>query len=142
MLINMNAKKQMMSTQIKLLMGCATVALLILASCRQTNSPADIKAVPSSTAVDTTLKWVDYRIGELPPYGYYTAFDSVIKKWNIRYQRIEGGCEELPEERSRFEKNNPRYFALLKTRFGNNWLDRFHADVKALDSKLQKKQRP
>lgn len=120
----------------------AATALLFFASCRQTSSPVGLKTDPPINEVDTTLKWVDYRIGEPPPDGYYTAFDSVVKKWNIRYQRIEGGCEELPNERSRYEKDNPKYFALLNTRFGKNWLNRFHADVKALDSTLHKKQWP
>jgi hypothetical protein len=114
-----------------------TVALLIFSSCSQTNNH-EKKIATTAIAIDTNLKWVDYRIGELPQEGYYTAFDSVIKKWNIRYERIEGGCEELPDERRRYEKDNPKYFKILETRFGNDWLDHFHADVKALDSNLQK----
>ncbi|WP_345950038.1 hypothetical protein ABDD95_01005 [Mucilaginibacter sp. PAMB04274] len=117
----------------------AATASLFFASCRQTSSPVNIKTAPPVNEIDTSLKWVDYHIGEPPPEGYYTAFDSVIKKWNIRYQRIEGGCEGLPDERRRFEKDNPKYFALLKIRFGEDWLDRFHADVKALDNKLHTK---
>lgn len=35
-----------------------------------------------------SLKWIDYRMGEPPPLDYYFAFDSVIKKWGIRYERI------------------------------------------------------
>jgi hypothetical protein len=84
---------------------------------------------------DTTLKWVDYHIGELPPLGYYDPFDSIVKKWNIRYQRIEGGCDGTPAQRSFYEKQNPKYFKVLESRFGRNWLTRFNAEVEALQNK-------
>lgn len=85
---------------------------------------------------DTTLKWIDYREGELPPVGYYTALDSTIKKWNIRYERIEGGCEIIPGEKQRYEQNNEKYFRMLEKRFGNNWRQRFDKEVSILDSTL------
>jgi hypothetical protein len=112
-----------------------SIVLVLAFSCEEKTQDADHAKV---AAVDTTLKWTHYHIGEPPPDGYYAAFDSVIKRWNIRYERIDGGCEELPEERARYEKDNPKYFKILDKRFGKNWLQRFHAEVKALDSTLKK----
>ncbi|MFV0604363.1 MAG: hypothetical protein ACK5NK_00855 [Niabella sp.] len=101
-----------------------------------TNSRSDL---PSET--DTVLEWVDYRYGELPPQGYYDALDSIIKKWDIRYKRIEGGCEadEAKKEQKEYEKNNSKYFHQLEHKFGKNWRNRFDAEVAALDSLLKTK---
>jgi hypothetical protein len=117
----------------------AALILLSVISCTHKNGHADVKVSAPVTAVDTNLKWVEYHIGELPPQGYYATFDSVIKKWKIRYQRIEGGCEELPAERNKYEKDNPRYFKILERKYGKGWLKGFYADVKALEEQSQKK---
>ncbi|WP_162902828.1 FEKKY domain-containing protein [Taibaiella koreensis] len=82
--------------------------------------------------------WTDYREGELPPVGFYDAMDSVIKKWNIRYSRIEGGCEVIPGAKQRYEPNNQRYFRQLEQQFGKDWRQRFNAEVRILDSVLHK----
>lgn len=111
----------------------------LIISCTRNNGRTDVKVAVPVIAVDTSLKWVDYRIGEPPPVGYYAAFDSVIKKWKIRYQRIEGGCEELPAERDKYEKDNPRYFKILEIKYGKGWLKHFYADVKALDERPHNK---
>lgn len=130
---------QVIIIRLKHVVFYTAVVLLLFASCNQEKSHVDKKTATTTTGVDTALKWVDYRIGEPPLEGYYTAFDSIIKKWNIRYERIEGGCEELPDERSKYEKDNPKYFKILETKFGKDWLTRFHADVKALESKLHER---
>jgi len=83
---------------------------------------------------DSSLKWIDYRQGELPPEGYYSALDSTIKKWGIRYERIEGGCEIILGEKQRYEQHNDEYFQLLEKKFGSNWRQRFDQEVKQLDS--------
>ncbi|WDF57382.1 FEKKY domain-containing protein [Mucilaginibacter sp. KACC 22063] len=113
----------------------ALSVLLLLISCKENKKhAANLKA----TIIDTSLKWIDYRIGERPPEGYFTAFDSIIKKWNIRYQRIEGGCTALPAQRQMYEKDNPKYFKILQQRFGKDWYTRFQRQVKELDSALHK----
>lgn len=78
------------------------ILAIVLVSCEQKSSHNIKKKVKIT---DTTLKWIDYRVGTTPPVGYYTAFDSIIKKWHIRYKRIEAGCEELPEVRTKYEKD-------------------------------------
>jgi len=106
-------------------------------SCKHTGSrPIDID-VKQTANTESSLKWVDYHIGELPPLNYYQGFDSVIKKWGIRYQRIDGGCEEILEERQRYEKDNPKYFLILEKKFGKGWRQRFFTEVRRLDSTLQ-----
>jgi hypothetical protein len=86
--------------------------------------------------LDSSLKWIDYRQGELPPEGYYNALDSTIKKWGIRYERIEGGCEIIPGEKQRYERDNEKYFELLEKQFGMDWRRRFDQEVSLLDSVL------
>lgn len=85
---------------------------------------------------DSSLKWIDYRQGELPPEGYYSALDSTIKKWGIRYERIEGGCEIIPGEKQRYEQHNEKYFEQLEKQFGMGWRQRFDQEVRILDSIL------
>jgi len=85
---------------------------------------------------DSSLKWIDYRQGELPPEGYYRALDSTIKKWGIRYERIEGGCEIIPGEKQRYEQHNEKYFEMLEKQFGRYWRQRFDQEVRILDSIL------
>ena len=106
--------------------------------CKEKNGNSVIEN-STKTVSDSTLKWVDYRIGELPPVGYYDAFDSIIKKWDIKYERIEGGCVVENSEKRKYEKNNPKYFRVLKEKFGKNWREKFDAEVAALEIELEKK---
>ncbi|WP_156104490.1 FEKKY domain-containing protein [Chryseobacterium populi] len=111
--------------------------LLILAiSCNGTEKNNN---TAKSTDADSTLKWIDYHEGELPPVGYYAALDSTIKKWNIRYERIDGGCEVIPGKKQQYEQNNEQYFRLLEKQFGKDWRKRFDMEVTILDSILNKK---
>ncbi|MCH5597485.1 FEKKY domain-containing protein [Niabella ginsengisoli] len=107
----------------------------IVVSCGQKQSKPAMDAA-ASPPTDTTSLWVDYRIGELPPEGYYDAFDSIIRKWNIRYQRTEGGCEATPSEKQQHEAGNEKYFRQLEAKFGKDWRQQFDAEVKKLDSLL------
>lgn len=87
----------------------------------------------------TALLWTDYRIGELPPEGYYDAMDSVVKKWNIRYKRVEGGCEATPEDKKKNEAGNAAYFRELEGQYGKHWKAQFTKEVRELDSILKLK---
>jgi hypothetical protein len=113
--------------------GYVALVLTCCISYTQHNGLADAKVATQVAVVDTSPKWVDYHIGEPQFVGYYAAFDSVIKKWNIRYQRIEGGCEELPAERNKYEKDNPKYFKILEAKYGKEWSNRFYTDVEVLE---------
>lgn len=104
--------------------------MIVTLSCQQKTS--DKKA-------ETASFWTDYRIGELPPEGYYDAKDSVVKKWNIRYKRIEGGCEATVEDMKKHEAGNATYFLELEKQYGKNWQEQFNKEVRELDSVLKSK---
>ena len=114
------------------------ILVFLCFSCKEKSKDL-VQKNTTETVSDSTLKWIDYRIGELPPAGYYDAFDSILKKWDIKYERIEGGCEALEDEKKEYEKNNPKYFQVLKEKFGENWRENFDAEVAALEIELKKK---
>ena len=111
-------------------------------SCTKTGKKSDgfINSKNQISNDTANLKWVDYRYGELPPEGYYDAFDSIIKKWEIKYERIEGGCEinEALSEKKKYEKDNAKYFAELEKKFGKDWRKKFDAEVEEMELKLNK----
>jgi hypothetical protein len=82
----------------KALVFLGLMAIALIVSCDEKSNHARV-AKKTGTLGDTTLKWTDYQIGELPPEGYFKAHDSIIKKWKIRYTRIQGGCEATTAER-------------------------------------------
>lgn len=49
--------------------------LVALTSCNHTSLPADT-AVKQITAKDSSLKWIDYQIGELPLLSYFLWLTS------------------------------------------------------------------
>lgn len=109
------------------------VGLIFIVSCLQKTSD---KKPPKDAAV---LLWTDYRIGELPPEGYYYARDSIIRKWNIRYKRIEGGCEATLADKKKYEAGNAGYFLELEKQHGEHWQEQFEKEVRELDSTLKSK---
>ncbi|MEY8759337.1 hypothetical protein [Chryseobacterium tongliaoense] len=113
-----------------------SLLLILVISCNGTEKN---NHTAKAKDVDSTLKWIDYHEGELPPVGYYSAFDSTIKKWNIRYERIDGGCEVIPGKKQQYEQNNKRYFRLLEKKFGKDWRQRFDLEVSTLDHILKNK---
>lgn len=121
----------------KIKLCCYGLLLALFVSCTQKNGHTD-RGKETVTTADSTLKWIDYRFGELPPVGYYMAMDSIIRKWGIRYERMEGGCEVRPAEQRRYEKDNYKYFRILENTYGKNWRERFNAEVSALDREFQK----
>ena len=120
---------------------CAGFLVWTLASC---NGSADksnsISQTKPTQLNDSNLVWVDYHWGELPPDGHYDALDSIITKWDLNYQRVQGGCEasEVSRERRKFEKNNPHYFKVLKEKYGKDWRERFDKEVEELEEILEK----
>lgn len=105
------------------------------------SSDNPIQTVQNQENTDTTtLVWVDYHWGELPPVGHYDALDSIVTRWNLNYQRVQGGCEasEVSKERRKFEKNNPVYFDYLEEKFGKDWREKFNKEVEELEVILQK----
>lgn len=90
---------------------------------------------------ETSGCWIDFTIGELPPANYYDAKDSIIRKWQLCYKRIEGGCEATVEEKKYHEQGNEKYFKLLAAKYGKDWFQRFNKEVKDLDAVLGKSNR-
>lgn len=113
------------------------LVLALIVSCKEKSSKVSNSPKVTVTNVNS-LKWTDYHTGELPPVGYYLAFDSIIHRWGIKYERIEGGCEQMPYEKNRYEKHNEQYFHLLEKKFGKNWHQRFNDEVAALDLVFKK----
>lgn len=111
-------------------------AFISLNSCKNDSKKLEIESLDNHAS---NLKWIDYKIGTLPPEGAYDAFDSIIKKWNINYERIESGCEPDSVEQKKYEKDNPKYFAELEKKFGKNWRRKFDQEVENLEKELNKK---
>ncbi|SIO50134.1 FEKKY domain-containing protein [Chitinophaga niabensis] len=112
------------------------VWMIFTVSCLQKAPDKRASAVKKD---ETALLWTDYRIGELPPEGYYDAIDSVVKKWNINYKRVEGGCEATVKDKEKHEAGNAGYFQELEKQYGKHWREQFNKEVRELDSILKSK---
>ncbi|WP_123912765.1 hypothetical protein [Chryseobacterium pennipullorum] len=105
--------------------------LLCLTSCKP--DPAKTQSSPKPT----TLCWKDLRYGELPPMGAYDAIDSLVKRWNLCYERIETGCEvtdSIENLKKQYESANTIYFKSLEKKLGRNWKQQFDQELQTLDS--------
>jgi len=79
----------------------------------------------------------NYRLGELPPQGTYDGIDTLVKKYKLRYQRIDAGCEIGPAEellKARYAYQNQRYFREMEKVHGKDWKKQFDAELHVLDS--------
>lgn len=83
------------------------------------------------------LCWKDIRMGELPPQGAYDGIDSLVKKWNLCYERIETGCEvtdSITHLQRQYDRSNTIYFKSLETKLGENWKQQFDKELHIADS--------
>ncbi|SFN94721.1 hypothetical protein SAMN05421594_4829 [Chryseobacterium oleae] len=83
------------------------------------------------------LCWKDIRIGELPPQGAYDGIDSLVKKWNLCYERIETGCEvtdSITRLQRQYDRSNAMYFKSLENKLGKNWKQQFDHELQITDS--------
>ncbi|KMQ61637.1 hypothetical protein ACM46_16745 [Chryseobacterium angstadtii] len=90
-----------------------------------------------TTGKTDPLCWKDIRVGELPPEGAYYAIDSLVKKWNLCYERIEMGCEitdSITRLQKQSEHSNTIYFKSLEKKLGKNWKQQFDRELHKLDS--------
>ncbi|MGK6341013.1 hypothetical protein ACMGDK_02170 [Chryseobacterium sp. DT-3] len=94
--------------------------------------------VTKKTAQKTEpLCWKDIRVGELPPEGAYSGIDSLVKKWNLCYERIETGCEitdSITRLQKQYEHSNTIYFKSLEKKLGKNWKQQFDKELRVSDS--------
>lgn len=112
-------------------------AALFVISC----NPETAKKTKSVTAdvenKSEPLCWKDIRAGELPPVGAYDAIDSLVKKWNLCYERIETGCEITDSTRKiqkEADRTNEIYFKSLEKKLGKNWKQQFDKELHRSDS--------
>ncbi|PIF45923.1 hypothetical protein CLU96_2938 [Chryseobacterium sp. 52] len=93
--------------------------------------------VKKTTPEKEPLCWKDIRIGELPPEGAYDGIDSLVKKWNLCYERIETGCEvtdSITKLQGQYERSNNIYFKSLEKKLGKNWKQQFDKELHVSDS--------
>lgn len=114
-----------------------TAILPFMISC----SPDAAKKTKSVRSDDVkkaeTLCWKDIRAGELPPVGAYDAIDSLVKKWNLCYERIETGCEitdSIRKIQNEADQTNEIYFKSLEKKLGKDWKKQFDRELHLSDS--------
>ncbi|AZA50119.1 hypothetical protein EG346_18900 [Chryseobacterium carnipullorum] len=111
--------------------GLSIVGMFLMLTACQPD--ASKKAVHSAES----LCWKDIRIGELPPQGAYDGIDSLVKKWNLCYERIETGCEvtdSITQLQKEYERSNAMYFKSLEKKLGKNWKKQFDQELHRSDS--------
>jgi hypothetical protein len=109
--------------------------ILILQSCIHATDQTKVTLPDESKNINGC--WTDFRIGELPPLGYYYAMDSLVKKWDLCYTREESGCEVNDSIRilqQKYKASNEAYFESLKAKLGNDWKQKFDKEYHILDS--------
>ncbi|HEU4497600.1 MAG TPA: hypothetical protein VFR70_11160, partial [Flavobacterium sp.] len=111
-----------------LLASCLIIGLAIACS----DKPGGQKhQTTAASQMDTSLMWVDYCMGELPPPYYYAGTDTLVKKYKLRYQRIVAGCVAGPEEellKAKYDLQNERYFKEIEKIYGKGWKKQFDAE--------------
>lgn len=111
--------------------------LMILLMACNNNTDGQKPQTTATAQIDTSLVWIDYRIGELAPYSFYAGLDSLVKKYKLRYQRIEAGCEVGKTEellKTKYDQQNQRYFKEMEKIHGKDWKKRFDVELQVLDS--------
>jgi hypothetical protein len=113
----------------------AIVLTVLLTSCNNTLDSSKMAIDTKSDSVSGC--WIDFRIGELPPMGYYDGIDSLVKRWNLCYTRMEGGCviDDSTEFLSKkYKIENDKYFTQLEAKLGKDWKLKFDSELHILDS--------
>jgi len=102
------------------------------------NSPGDQKPqTPIRSQIDTSLVWVDYLTGAPTVPGSYDGIDSLVKKYKLRYRRINAGCVVGEKEellKAKYDQQNQRYFKEIEKIHGKDWKKRFDKELQVLDS--------
>jgi|GEM_PF-1105273 len=105
-------------------------------SCNTNEANQNNKVIALQKEVPT-LCWTDFRVGGLPPQGAYDGIDSLVRKWNLCYERIENGCEvsdSVVALQKHYDSLNNLYFKSLEPKYGKNWKQQFDAELHLLDS--------
>jgi hypothetical protein len=66
-----------------------------------------------------------------------SAIDSLVKKWNLCYERIEAGCiitDSIEDLKKQYEASNKIYFKSLEKNLGKNWKQQFDKELQTSDS--------
>ncbi|UEQ77436.1 hypothetical protein [Chryseobacterium arthrosphaerae] len=119
------------------LVNSSCIALwFVFVSCKPDPAPVTRTSQKSVKTTDS-LCWKDFRYGELPPVGAYDAIDSLVKKWNLCYERIEAGCvitDSIKNLKKQYQASNKLYFESLEKKLGKNWKQDFDKELHTLDS--------
>ncbi|AZA83695.1 hypothetical protein C1637_14360 [Chryseobacterium lactis] len=105
--------------------------LFFLFSCKKPDAPKQAEEKKDS------LCWNDFRYGELPPERAYHGIDSLVKKWNLCYHRIEAGCvitDSIEKLKKQYESSNAIYFKSMEKTLGKDWKQRFDQQLAIADS--------
>ncbi len=81
--------------------------------------------------------WIDYVLGGPPLPNEFKAIDSLTKKYNINYKRVEFGCEYTNNDilqKEKYNIENAKYFKELEAVLGKNWKQNFDKEKVKLDS--------
>ncbi|MCT2563916.1 hypothetical protein [Chryseobacterium herbae] len=113
---------------------CIPAVLLTITFAITSCTPDGAKKATQKTE---PLCWKDIRVGELPPEGAYDGIDSLVKKWNLCYERIETGCEvtdSITQLQKQYDSSNTMYFKSLEKKLGKNWKKQFDHELQIADS--------
>lgn len=113
-----------------------SVALFMI-SCSPDAAKKTKSAISNDVKKTEPLCWKDIRAGELPPAGAYDAIDSLVKKWDLCYERIETGCDITDSTRKiqkEADRTNEVYFKSLEKKLGKNWKQHFDKELRVSDS--------
>ncbi len=100
--------------------------------CLQKQKTDDVTKTDNSKGI-----WIDLILGGPPLPNQFKAIDSLTKKYNINYKRIEMGCEFSNIDlllRKKYEIENALYFKELEKTLDKNWKNKFDLEKSKLDS--------
>jgi hypothetical protein len=108
---------------------------------KNTTAPSLTKqTIQTNTQIDS-LCWIDFIVGGPPLPNEFVGIDSLVKKYDLCYYRIENGCEvsdSIFEVQKKYEKQNQLYFTKLQSKLGMDWKKKFDQELLLLNKKYIK----
>ncbi len=90
---------------------------------------------PASGAPEN-FDWAHYDYGELPPFAFAQAQDSVWARYGIRTWSV--GCEVTPALLQGIKVHNDSLFALLQPKYPGVSEDRIRREIAAFEARSKK----
>jgi hypothetical protein len=107
----------------KILLTFFLIMSLFIACNNKTGNQEPQATATARTQIDTSLGWVEYRLGELTDPRSNEAMDTLVKKYKLRYYRFEAGCvigEEEEMLKAKYDHQNQRYFREMEKIHGKH----------------------